>query len=218
MRDLVVLRGEKTVIDGLSFNAAGGEALFVTGPNGAGKTTLLRCLAGLIASSSGTVQFDGGDRDRTLGEQCHATGHANAVKPGLTVKENLSFWAAYLAGSPQETGARDAARRVDHALDRFALSALADIPARYLSAGQKRRAGLARLLVADRPIWLLDEPTASLDAASAGLVASAVDRHVSDGGIAIVATHAPLALAKASELRLGAGEGESSSNGVSHAL
>lgn len=194
---LTVMRGDKTVIDGLSFDAGAGEGVLVTGPNGAGKTTLLRCLAGFIPPRSGAIRLDGADPERTLGEQCSFVGHANGVKPGMTVRENLSFWASYLGGA--ESG-------VERALDRFALAALAHIPLRYLSAGQKRRAGLARLLVAERPIWLLDEPTASLDAASADLVVAAINGHASSGGIAIVATHSPLALARARELPLAAPE------------
>ena len=125
-------------------------------------------------------------------------GHANGIKASLTVAENLRFWTEYLAEDDRDGNAD----RLDEALDHFNLLDLSDIPAGYLSAGQKRRLGLARLLVAHRPLWLLDEPTVSLDTASVALLAKAVDAHVTGGGIAIAATHIPLGLAKTRELRL----------------
>jgi heme exporter protein A len=189
-------RGARAVIAGLSFAVAGGEALVLTGANGAGKTTLLRALAELLAPSAGHIKLAGGVPDATLAEQSHFIGHLNAVKASLTVSENLTFWAGYL-GTPVATS-------VPAALDRFQLSALADIPAGYLSAGQKRRLGLARLLVAERPVWLLDEPTVSLDSASVAILGAVVNAHVAKGGIAIAATHLPLGLTAARELRLGA--------------
>ncbi len=196
--NLVILRGDRIVIDGLSFDISGGDALLVTGANGAGKTTLLRALAGLLEPLSGTIRLDGGDPEHPLSEQCHYLGHANGVKASLTVAENLTFWAKYLGGpNDGESGS------VDRALDRFALTALGPIPVRYLSAGQKRRAGLSRLLAAPRPVWLLDEPTAALDAASAGRLIEAIDGHTSGGGIAIVATHLPMVLEGMREVRLG---------------
>ena len=196
---LRVERGALAVIEGLSFAVAGGEALLLTGANGAGKTTLLRGIAGLIAPAAGTVRLEGGDGDATVGEQCHYVGHMNGLKASLTAAENLGFWARYLG-----LDGEDAGRRVRAALERLELSALAGIPAGYLSAGQKRRLGLARLLVAQRPVWLLDEPTVSLDAASAGVLAGVVAEHVKGGGIAVAATHLPLGIAGARELRLGA--------------
>lgn len=194
---LVVMRGERTVIDGLSFEVPAGEALIVTGANGAGKTTLLRALAGFLPADEGEIRLEGGEPDQSMAEQCHFIGHGNGMKPGLTVAENLSFWARYLDGAGDPRG------RVTSALEAFALLDLAHIPFGYLSAGQKRRAGLARLLVADRRIWLLDEPTASLDAASAARLVKVASDHIAGGGLAVVATHAPLALASARELRLG---------------
>jgi heme exporter protein A len=195
---LQVTRGARTIIRDLSFEVAGGEALLLTGANGAGKTTLIRTLAGFLAPSGGTIRLDGGDPERDIAEQAHYVGHANGIKASLTVAENLRFWTEYLA-----EGDRDGnADRLDEALDHFNLLDLSDIPAGYLSAGQKRRLGLARLLVAHRPLWLLDEPTVSLDTASVALLAKAVDAHVTGGGIAIAATHIPLGLAKTRELRL----------------
>lgn len=194
---LTLERGGRAIVRGLSLAVSSGEALLLTGANGAGKTTLLRALAGLLPVASGAIRLDGGDPERRIGEQAHAIGHLNALKGSLTVAENLAFWANYL-GSP-EAGAM---ARVRAALDRFNLAALAAIPAAYLSAGQKRRLGLARLLVADRAIWLLDEPTVSLDAASTALVAALITEHVTSGGIVVAATHVPLGLDKPRELNL----------------
>ncbi len=193
---LEVARGARVIIRDLSFVVGSGEALLLTGPNGAGKTTLIRALAGYLAPSAGTVRLEGGDAEREIAEQCHYIGHLNGTKASLTVEENLSFWVDYLGG---EGGGG----RLDDALDRMNLLDLADIPAGYLSAGQKRRLGLARLLVAERPVWLLDEPTVSLDSASVSLMASIVDEHVGKGGLVVAATHIPLGLARTKELRLG---------------
>ncbi len=166
----------------------------MTGPNGAGKTTLLRAVAGLIRPEAGKVSLEGGEADATVGEQCHFVGHLNAVKPSLTAIENLRFWKDALGGDEQPLA---------RALERFGLGEMADVPGGYLSAGQKRRIGLARLLVAQRPVWLLDEPTVSLDAASVSTFAAIVAEHLAGGGIAIAATHVPLGIAGARELRLG---------------
>ena len=195
---LTLERGGRPVVEALSFAVEGGEALLLTGANGAGKTTLLRALAGLLGPASGKVVLEGGDEERNVGEQCHFIGHQNGVKSSLTVAENLTFWAHYLGAQKS-----DAAGRVETALAAFNLSPLAAIPAGYLSAGQKRRLGLARLLVAQRPVWLLDEPSVSLDTASVTLLSKAVAAHVAGGGIAVAATHLPLGLENARELRLG---------------
>jgi heme exporter protein A len=195
---LQVTRGARTIIRNLSFKVAAGEALLLTGANGAGKTTLIRTLAGFLAPSGGTISLDGGDPERDISEQAHYVGHANGIKASLTVAENLRFWTEYLAEDDRDGNAD----RLEAALDHFNLLDLSDIPAGYLSAGQRRRLGLARLLVAHRTLWLLDEPTVSLDTASVTLLAKAVDAHVTGGGIAIAATHIPLGLAKTRELRL----------------
>lgn len=198
IEQLQLERGSRTIVEGLSFAVQSGEALILTGANGAGKTTLLRALAGLFAPARGSILLSGqpADSEQTLAEQCHFIGHQNAVKASLTVAENLGFWCSYLGtGAPAHVTA---------ALERFQLSALTDIPAGYLSAGQKRRLGLARLVVAERPIWLLDEPTVSLDTASTAILGAVVNEHVARGGIAIAATHLPLGLTGARELRLGA--------------
>ncbi len=194
--NLAIDRGGRTVIDGLSFTVPSGETLVLSGSNGAGKTTLLRAVAAFLPLTRGSIRLEDGDGEKSLSEQAHVVGHANAAKANLTVAENLAFWSRFLASKPPSGG------RVAAALEHFGLAGLADFPVAFLSAGQRRRAGLARLLAVDRPIWLLDEPTASLDAASSDLLSRAVNLHTHAGGIAIVATHLPLALDRARELNL----------------
>jgi heme exporter protein A len=187
---LTIERGGRVIQSGVDLVVNAGDALLLTGANGAGKTTLLRAIAGLLRPTHGRIVLVGGDDERSVAEQCHHIGHANAVKPSLTVAENATFWARFLAIS---NGYDEAV--VAFALERLGLAALADIPARFLSAGQTRRLGLARLLLAPRPLWLLDEPTVSLDAASTLALATEIDRHVAKGGMVIAATHLPLGLA-----------------------
>ena len=197
--NLTVNRGERRVLEGLSFKLAPGEGLLLTGPNGAGKTTLLRTIAGFLQPDAGTVRLEGVDEPEEVGPRCHMIGHQNGIKPSLTVAENLTFWARYL-------GAGDT---IEPALQRMTLTEIDDLPAGYLSAGQKRRLGLARLLVAKRPLWLLDEPTVSLDAASTSMLAAIIAEHIAGGGMAIAATHIPLGVSAMQELRLGASVGGS---------
>ena len=194
--NLTLKRGERTIIDGLSFRAERGEALLLTGANGSGKTTVLRALAGLLVSDGGRIEFAGGADEGAhgIGEHCHFIGHLNGFRPALTVAENADFWADYLGGSRAGVTA---------ALEHFRLAELAPIQSGYLSAGQKRRLGLARLLLAKRPVWLLDEPAVSLDTASQQLLAEAVGRHLAEGGIVVASTHQPLGFAPAREHRLG---------------
>jgi heme exporter protein A len=194
--NLVIERGGRVIVGDLSFRVQSGEALVLTGANGAGKTTLLRALAGFLPLAKGAIRVEGGDTDKSLSEQAHTVGHANAVKANLTVGENIRFWSQFLSGSD------GAELRTRKALEAFALDDLEDFPASYLSAGQKRRVGLARLLAAPRPIWLLDEPTVSLDAASTAKLAALINAHTSTGGIAIAATHLPLGLERTRDLRL----------------
>ena len=195
--NLVLERGGRNVVDGLSLRLEGGAALVLTGPNGSGKSTLLRALAGYLRPRSGSVRIIGAGEDREVGEVCHFVGHHDGIKTHLTAAENLAFWAAYLGGPA------DLSARVEAALQRFALDALADIPAGYLSAGQKRRLALARLVVAERPLWLLDEPTVSLDTSSIDVLIAAINGHLAGGGMAVIATHVPMALAPMQQVRLG---------------
>ena len=191
---LVVRRGGREVIGGLSFRLAPGEGLLLTGPNGAGKTTLIRAIAGLLRPDAGAARLEGVEEPEDVGSRCHLVGHQNGIKSSMTVAENLRFWARFLG---------DGDGAVEPALERLGLADIEDLPAGYLSAGQKRRLGLARLLVAKRPLWLLDEPTVSLDAASTQVLAGIVAEHIAGGGMAIAATHIPLGLAAMRELKMG---------------
>ncbi|MBX9925053.1 MAG: heme ABC exporter ATP-binding protein CcmA [Hyphomicrobiaceae bacterium] len=203
--DLVVERGGRPVVSGLSFTVSAGEALTVKGPNGAGKTSLLRAIAGFIAPTGGTVRLhrsgSSSVEESPVSEQTHVVGHLNGVKATLTVEENLAFTRAFLSRPPND-GAATTPNAVAEALDRLGLRALSAIPAGLLSAGQKRRLCLARVLVAYRPLWLLDEPTVSLDMASTNLVAGLIDEHVSNGGLAMIVTHVPLGLSATRDLVL----------------
>ena len=192
---LTVNRGNRRVLEGFSLKVSSGEGLLLTGPNGAGKTTLLRTIAGFLRPDAGRVWLEGAEEPEDVGLHCHVIGHQNGIKPSLTVAENLTFWARYL-------GAGDGAA-VEAALQRMNLAEIDDLPAGYLSAGQKRRLGLARLWGAQRTLWLLDEPTVSLDIASTAMLANVVAEHISGGGMAIAATHIPLGIAAMRELKLG---------------
>jgi heme exporter protein A len=186
-------RGGREVFSGLDFQTVSGKALAVVGANGAGKTSLLRLIAGLLHPAGGSIELEGGDAELTLGEQAHYLGHRDALKPALSVLENLSFWHDFLGGE-----AGDAAQ----SLSRVGLSHAAHLPAAFLSAGQRRRLSMARLLCVKRPIWLLDEPTSALDTAGQALFASLMREHLEAGGIIIAATHTALGI-DASELRIG---------------
>jgi heme exporter protein A len=190
--NIACVRGGREVFAGLNFSVGSGEALLVTGRNGAGKSSLLRVIAGLVRLSGGRLDLDGGT-DASIGEQAHYLGHQDAVKPALSVLENLSFWADYLGarGNPMT-----ALKTVD-------LGALADLPAAYLSAGQKRRLSIARLLAVKRPIWLLDEPTSALDAPSQAMLAKVMQAHLRGRGLIVAATHGTIGLPHARQLRLG---------------
>ena len=181
--NLSVARGGVTVLSGLTLSVGAGQALVLRGPNGSGKTTLLRTLAGLQPPVSGTLDLDP--------DAVAYAAHADGLKSTLTVAENLEFWARVYGGP--------APGRAITALD---LSSLAHRRAGELSAGQKRRLGLARLLVTGRPLWLLDEPTVSLDTASVALFAAVVRQHLAEGGAAIIASHVDLGLPEAEVLDL----------------
>jgi heme exporter protein A len=195
---LTLERGGRRVFTNIGFRLAAGEALLVTGPNGAGKSSLLRAIAGLLPFATGEIAV-APEPGYRLAERCHYIGHADALKPSLTVAENLGFWAALLGSG---VGAGDLETKVDGALAKLGLAHIADLPAAYLSAGQKRRAALARLLAVHRPLWLLDEPATALDTASQAVLGTMMRAHIEEGGMIIAATHAPMAL-MARELALG---------------
>ncbi|MCK8785256.1 heme ABC exporter ATP-binding protein CcmA [Roseomonas sp. NAR14] len=194
--DLACLRGERAVFAGLGFRLAPGGALLLTGANGAGKSSLLRLLAGLLAPAAGRLLWAGEDvqADRAAhARRLRYVGHADAAKPALTLRENLALYARLWGG--------DAAA----ALAALDLAPLAELPARVLSAGQRRRLALARLALvpaATAPLWLLDEPTVGLDAASVGRLGALLAAHRAGGGMVVAATHLPLPLPGAGTLAL----------------
>jgi len=192
-QDLGCVRGGREVFEGVNFTVAGGEVLAVTGRNGAGKTTLLRLIAGLLEPARGRLELTGGAADATLPEQAHYLGHRDALKPALSVQENLAFWRAFFGGHDASAAG---------ALETVGLADLAGLPAAYLSAGQRRRLAIARLIAAPRPIWLLDEPTAALDTAGQGRLVELMRGHLGHGGLIVAATHGPLGLDGVKELRL----------------
>ncbi|WP_439410234.1 heme ABC exporter ATP-binding protein CcmA [Bradyrhizobium sp. DASA03076] len=192
-RGVTCVRGGREVFSGLDFEAVAGEAMAVVGRNGSGKTSLLRLIAGLLIPAGGKIVLGGGHGDMTLPEQCHYLGHRDALKPALSVTENLSFWAEFLGGERGDAAESLATVGLDHA---------ADLPAAFLSAGQRRRLSLARLLTVRRPIWLLDEPTNALDAAGQDMFSGLMREHLARGGMIIAATHGPLGI-DARELRIG---------------
>jgi heme exporter protein A len=191
---LAAFRGERLVFRDLSFSVAAGGALVLVGANGSGKSTLLRLLAGLVRPVAGRLLWGAEDALADLsshGARVTYIGHLDAVKPGLTGAENLRF-AASTSG-----------RSIDDALAALGLADLGDVPARFLSAGQKRRVALARLGLSEAPLWLLDEPTVGLDASSLERVGTVLRAHRARGGIIVAATHVPLPLDDVAELRLG---------------
>ncbi len=187
------VRGGREVFVGLDVTAELGRAVAITGPNGAGKTSLLRLLAGLLAMADGSIGLEGGDPELTLPEQAHYLGHRDALKPALTVSENLSFWRDFLGGGKSGESDALAAVGLDH---------VAHLPAAYLSAGQRRRLSIARLLAVKRPVWLLDEPTSALDVTGQAAFAAIMTGHLAGGGIILAATHTPLGIV-VQELRIG---------------
>lgn len=197
VENLSLSRSSQEIVSDLSFELSSGEALIVTGENGSGKSTTLRGVAGLMPLNSGSVkllddngkQFEGETR-----EYCHYLGHQNGMKPSLTVRENLDFWQKF-CGEPDLT--------IKEALDEVDLAHTVDLPFSYLSAGMKRRVSIARLLVSDRPIWIVDEPTAGLDAQSVKMFTGLCHAFCEGGGILIAATHLPLGIETEKTLEIG---------------
>lgn len=186
VQNLTIDRGGRQVLQGVGFTVAPGTALIVRGPNGSGKTTLLRALAGLLEVAEGDVS----DLEGKVAYQAHL----DAVKPQLSVAENLAFWATFASGT------------TEGALAKVGLAPLADLPVQFLSAGQRRRLAVARLIALGKPVWLMDEPSAALDAQGRAMVADVVQDHLSAGGMALIASHDDLAL-EAPVLELGVGGG-----------
>jgi heme exporter protein A len=196
---LSCVRGGRRVFAEVNFTVESSKSMVLTGANGAGKSSLLRLVAGLIRPDEGTLALTGGDGELSVGEQAHYVGHLDPLKSALTVTENLAFWVCFLNGEapPGHMGA------VQQGLEAVGLGELGHLPAGYLSAGQRRRLSLARMLAVPRPIWLLDEPTTALDAASQERLGGVMRAHLDGGGIILAATHGPLGLDDAQELRLG---------------
>ena len=191
---LACARGGRTLFEGLEFALSAGDALRVTGPNGAGKTSLLRLIAGLLAPARGRVALEGAEGG--VGEASHLLSHQDAIKGALTAAENLEFWRAVLGSGGSAVGA---------ALAAVGLARHGTFPASVLSAGQKRRLALARLLVATRPIWLLDEPASGLDADGQKMLSGMIAGHLKAGGIVVVAAHGAPDFPATREIRLGSG-------------
>jgi heme exporter protein A len=186
-------RGGRDVFAGVSFAIGSGESMTIRGRNGAGKSSLLRLIVGLVRAAAGRLALEGGDPELTVGEQAHYLGHQDALKPSLSVGENLRFWSAFFGAASAEIGEPLAA---------VGLDTLIDLPAAYLSAGQRRRLSIARLLAVKRPIWLLDEPTSTLDAAAQARLGEIMRTHLATGGLILAATHGMPGRDGAQELQL----------------
>lgn len=193
-------RGGEAVFSGIDFALEDGQALIVTGPNGSGKSTLLRVIAGLLPVAQGSVRIegtmkieDGDEAFPSVASACHYLGHQNAMKPALSVTENLRFWRDFNG---------DGQLGVEEALETVGLGGIGHLPFGYLSTGQRRRAAIAKLLASHRPLWLLDEPTAGLDKASEARFADLMAKHCKGGGMIVAATHLPLGI-EGTELRMG---------------
>jgi heme exporter protein A len=199
-RGVRCVRGGREVLSGLDFEVSSGAMLAITGPNGSGKTSLLRIVAGLLALAGGSIDLDGGEAELTLAEQAHYLGHRDAMKPALSVLENLSFWRNFFGGETLDRQ-ESLSESLSESLGKVGLDHAAHLPAAYLSAGQRRRLSIARLLAVRRPIWLLDEPTSALDAAGQTLFADLTRDHLARGGLVLAATHAPLGI-EAGELKM----------------
>lgn len=194
--DIDCIRGERQVLSGTGFAVTSGHALILKGANGAGKSTLLRLMAGLMRPVGGSISWDGADISDDPVEHNRRLayiGHADAVKPALSVMENVAFWAEISGG---------AAMTATDALAALGIGHLADLPARYLSAGQRRRVTLTRMLTSGAALWLLDEPTTALDADTTDALKTLIEAHLSAGGMAVISTHTDLGLSAAETLTL----------------
>jgi heme exporter protein A len=194
LQAVAIRRGGRRLFAGLDLAMSAGEAVVLSGPNGAGKTSLLRAVAGLVAIEAGAIGFGGADPAEARARGLHLAGHQDALKPARTAGEELRFWAAW-------TGAQDPG--VAEAVEQLALGPLLDLEVRRLSAGQRRRLALARLVAAPRPLWLLDEPMAPLDARWRAAFGALIARHLAGGGLVLAAAHDPLPVA-AREVEIGA--------------
>jgi heme exporter protein A len=192
-QDLTCERGGRIVFRNVSLSLKPGQLMQLTGPNGSGKSSLLRLIAGLNEAQVGSVALEGGEADLTIGQQAHYVAHQEPVKSALSVEENLGFWRDFLGGG-----------NVDDALEAFDLSRLASYPAGLLSAGQKRRLALARIVLVPRVLWLLDEPTVGLDTSSLDRFVKVMAAQLDQGGMIIAATHVPLGREPDLRLDLGA--------------
>jgi heme exporter protein A len=192
--ELACRRGGRLIFEGLSFVLRPGEAIALTGRNGAGKSSLIAMLCARLRPDSGSIRLEGADDEADLTEMSHLVGHRDGLKTALTARENLAFAQDVLGA---------AAAAPDEALAVVGLGHAAELPAGYLSAGQRRRVALARLLVSRRPYWLLDEPLSALDTASQAMVAGLMRDHLAQGGAILAATHGPLGIEGAREVRIG---------------
>lgn len=184
---LTCFRGERFVFESLDFAVESGEALVLTGPNGSGKSSLIRIMAGLLAAVEGRIDWNGhavAEAPEDHHARLHYVGYQDAIKPVMSVRENLAFWA----------GLRGPLDRVQQALETVGLGGIADMPAQFLSSGQRRRLSLARIVASEAELWLLDEPTVGLDRDAVGILEALIAEHRAAGGMAVLATHQPIAL------------------------
>jgi heme exporter protein A len=194
VEDLACRRGGRLIFEELSFVLRPGEAIALTGRNGAGKSSLIAMLCGRLRPDGGNIRLEGMEDEATLAEVSHLVGHRDGLKTTLSARENLAFAQDVLG---------DAAATPDEALVVVGLGHAAELPAGYLSAGQRRRVALARLLVSRRPYWLLDEPLSALDTASQAMVSGLMRDHLAQGGVILAATHGPLGIEGTREVRIG---------------
>ncbi len=197
--NLNLVRSQRKILSNISFSVKNSEAIILRGDNGVGKTSLLMAIAGYLYTQKGAISWQRGqsekkqnDEEAQLVNNLHFIGHQNAIKPSLSLRDNLLFWCNLYGGDAQ---------KITKALNKVGLKHAIDLSASLLSAGQSKRLSLARLLVTDRPIWLLDEPTSALDSKGDKLVANMIDNHLDRGGIAIIATHLDLALKQSQRIK-----------------